>query len=388
MKRVCEKYLLRQIPFFVACVLLAVLLVIPTGYEDAVIYAGTDKCKAEVISVNDDNVISTGLIRSGEQECIVRLLGGKFKGQEADAYNLLSGSLESDKIYAVGDTTLVVVSYDGDTILSVNMIDHYRIDKEAALFLIFAVVLVVFAKGIGLRSILSFAITVLAIWKILVPKCLDGANPIILGFFIVTILTVVIISLVYGYDKRFMAATSGVLLGVIMTCILGVIFTELFKIHGAVMSYSESLLYSGYEYLNLTQIFMASIFVGASGAIMDIAVDITSAVYEVVQKKPDISKKDAMMSGMNVGRAAMGTMTTTLLLAYSGGYLALLMVFMAQGTPIINILNYKYVASEILHTIVGSFGLVAVAPFTAVMSGMLLTNVRIENRTECVETGI
>lgn len=373
MKRVCEKYLLRQIPFFVACVLLAVLLVIPTGYEDAVIYAGTDKCKAEVISVNDDNVISTGLIRSGEQECTVRLLGGKFKGQEADAYNLLSGSLESDKIYAVGDIALVVVSYDGDTIVSVNMIDHYRIDKEAALFMIFAVVLVIFAKGIGLRSILSFAIAVLAIWKILVPKCLDGANPIILGFVIVTILTIVIISLVYGYDKRFMAATSGVLLGVITTCIFGVVFTTQFKIHGAVMSYSESLLYSGYEYLNLTQIFMASIFVGASGAIMDIAVDITSAVYEVVQKKPDISKKDAMMSGMNVGRAAMGTMTTTLLLAYSGGYLALLMVFMAQGTPIINILNYKYVASEILHTIVGSFGLVAVAPFTAVMSGLLLT---------------
>lgn len=373
MKCVCEKYLLRQIPFFVACVLLAVLLVIPTGYEDAVIYAGADKCKAEVISVNDDNVISTGLIRSGEQECIVRLLGGKFKGQEADAYNLLPGSLESDKIYAVGDIALVVVSYDGDTILSVNMIDHYRIDKEAALFVIFAVVLVVFAKGIGLRSILSFAIAVLAIWKILVPKCLDGANPIILGFVIVTMLTIVIISLVYGYDKRFMAATSGVLLGVITTCIFGVVFTTQFKIHGAVMSYSESLLYSGYEYLNLTQIFMASIFVGASGAIMDIAVDITSAVYEVVQKKPDISKKDAMMSGMNVGRAAMGTMTTTLLLAYSGGYLALLMVFMAQGTPIINILNYKYVASEILHTIVGSFGLVAVAPFTAVMSGLLLT---------------
>ena len=76
---------------------------------------------------------------------------------------------------------------------------------------------------------------------------------------------------------------------------------------------------------------------------------------------------------MNVGRAAMGTMTTTLLLAYSGGYVSLLMVFMAQGTPIDHILNYKYVASEILDTVVGSFGLVTVAPFTAVMAGILLT---------------
>ena len=117
---------------------------------------------------------------------------------------------------------------------------------------------------------------------------------------------------------------------------------------------------------------MASVFIGASGAIMDIAVDISSAVNEVVEKKNDIGVQEAIMSGIHVGRAAMGTMSTTLLFAYSGGYLALLMTFMAQGTPISNILNYKYVASEILHTIIGSFGLISVAPFTALMSGILL----------------
>ena len=106
---------------------------------------------------------------------------------------------------------------------------------------------------------------------------------------------------------------------------------------------------------------------------MDLSVDITSAVKEVVDKKPGMGWREAARSGMNVGRAAMGTMTTTLLLAYSGGYVALLMVFMAQGTPVWNILNYKYVASEIIDTIVGSFGLVTVAPFTAVTSGYLLT---------------
>lgn len=138
------------------------------------------------------------------------------------------------------------------------------------------------------------------------------------------------------------------------------------------MSYSESLLYAGYQHLNLTQIFMASIFIGASGAVMDLSVDITSAVYEVVQKQPALSHKEAIQSGLNVGRAAMGTMTTTLLLAYSGGYVALLMVFMAQGTPLTNVFNYKYVAAELLHTVIGSFGLVTVAPFTALCSGMFL----------------
>lgn len=383
MKQICNRYILHHLPFLICMVLLGILIVWPTGYEDAVIYQGTDRCRAQVLATDESTVISSGLIRSGEQDCTVRLLGGRFKGQETQAYNLLTGSLQTDKIYAVGDIAQVVISYQNDEIISVNMIDHYRLDKEVILLMIFSAVLIIFAKGIGLRSLLSFVITVLMIWKILVPGCLNGGNPILTGLAIITVLTVVIISLVYGYDRRFLAASSGVMLGVITTCILGIVFTRLFKIHGAVMSNSESLLYSGYEYLNLTEIFMASIFIGASGAIMDIAVDITSAVYEVVEKKPEIDWKEAAMSGIHVGRAAMGTMSTTLLLAYSGGYLALLMVFMAQGTPVYNILNYKDVASEILHTIVGSFGLVAVAPFTALMSGLLLVNhKKILNKTQ------
>ena len=374
MKQIYNRYIFPHLPFLICMLLLGILIALPTGYEDAVIYQGTDRCRAEVLDTDESTVISSGLIRSGEQDCRVRLLGGRFKGQEVQAYNLLTGSLQTDKIYETGDIAQVVISYQDNEVISVNMIDHYRLDKEFILLAIFSVVLIIFAKGIGLRSLLSFVITVLMIWKVLVPSCLNGGNPVLIGLAIITVLTVVIISLVYGYDRRFIAATLGVMLGVITTCVLGIVFTKLFKIHGAVMSNSESLLYSGYEYLNLTSIFMASIFIGASGAIMDIAVDITSAICEVVEKKPDIGWKEAAMSGIHVGRAAMGTMSTTLLLAYSGGYLALLMVFMAQGTPIYNILNYKDVASEILHTIVGSFGLVAVAPFTALMSGLLLVH--------------
>ena len=181
-----------------------------------------------------------------------------------------------------------------------------------------------------------------------------------------------IISLVYGFDRRCAAAVSGAFLGILVTCAMGGVFTRLFQIHGAVMAYSESLLYAGYQHLDLTRIFMASIFIGASGAVMDLSVDITSAVCEVVEKRPGLSRREAVKSGLNVGRAAMGTMTTTLLLAYSGGYAALLMVFMAQGTPLSNILNYKYVAAELLHTVLGSFGLVTVAPFTALCAGSLL----------------
>ena len=362
-----------HMPVIVCVILFIALLIIPTGYEGAVIYKGTDRCAARVLSVYNDNIIDTGLIRSGEQDCEIELLGGRFKGQVTTGYNMLNGSLESDKIFAPGDKALVVIDYKGDEILSVNMIDHYRINYEAILAACFVLFLVAFAGKTGIRAVLSFVITVLMIWKVLVPLYLNGFDPIITGFIITVALTVIIISLVYGFESKTLSAASGATLGLLVTAILGIIFTTGFKIHGAIMPNSESLLYSGYQNLNLTKIYMASIFIGSSGAVMDLAVDITSAVNEVIEKKPTISAKEAALSGMNVGRAAMGTMTTTLLLAYSGGYIALLMVFMAQGTPIYNILNYKYVSAEIIDTIVGSFGLVSVAPFTAVMSGILLT---------------
>ncbi len=367
---------------YVSFALLLGLLIIPTGYEDAVIYKGTDRCAAKVLEINNDSIIDTGLVRSGEQTCRVKLLGGRFKGQETSAFNMLNGSLENDKLFAVGDKAQVVISYEGEEILSVNMIDHYRLPVEILLAGFFILVLAAVAGKTGIRAILSFVITVLMIWKVLVPMYLNGYNPVIVGIIITGILTVIIISLVYGFERRTLAAVIGAMAGLFVTAVTGIVFAKLLKLHGAIMPYSESLLYSGYAQLNLTQIFMASIFIGASGAVMDLAVDITSAVWEVVCKRPDIGWREASRSGMNVGRAAMGTMTTTLLLAYSGGYVTLLMVFMAQGTPIYNILNYKYVASEILDTVVGSMGLVSVAPLTALSAGYLLTRKKSGDKKE------
>ncbi|WP_294354986.1 YibE/F family protein [uncultured Clostridium sp.] len=354
-------------------VIIGILMAIPTGYEDAIIYKDTERAVAKVIEVDNSNIKKSGLIQSGEQSCLLLIEDGIFKDKEIEGINFLSGSLAKDKVFEVGDRALVTISYEGDKIKSTVISDHYRLGKEVILALIFSIFLIIFAGKNGIQAIFSFIITVLMVWKVLVPSYLKGYSPIWVGIIITVLLTAIIIFFVYGVDKRTIVATLGSLLGIITTCIMGIIFTDLFKIHGAVMSDAESLMYSGYENLNLTAIFMSSIFIGASGAMMDLSVDITSAVYEVVEKKPDITKLEAAKSGMNIGRAAMGTMTTTLLLAYSGGYITLLMVFMAQGTPVDHILNYKYVAAEILDTMVGSFGLVTVAPFTALVSGILLT---------------
>lgn len=361
------------IPIIITLIAIILLILLPNKFPQK-IYENTERVSARVISTDENFIVNNGLIKVGDQLCEIEILQGKFNGRTITGTNRLSGSLEQDKLFKAGDKVLVTVDYTGDTIRVVTLVDHYRLNYELLLVGIFVVVLVSFAGIVGIKSILSFIFTVLAMWKVLIPLFLLGYNPIIVGMVTTLILICVIIGLVYGLDKRSLAAILGSISGALVTCFMALFFVSKFKIHGAVMSFSESLLYSGYESLNLTKIFIASIFIASSGAVMDVAVDITSAVSEVVEKKPEITKLEAVKSGINVGRSIMGTMMTTLLLAYSGGYIGLLMVFMAQGTPIINILNLKYVSSEILHTLIGSFGLITVAPFTAIASGLLLAN--------------
>lgn len=370
MHRTSNLFSKEQAPVMVCVVLIIILILWNTGF--ASVFQESEICAAAVTETDNSQIIDTGLIQSGEQRCKLSFLYGSFKGLEAVGTNMLNGSLEQDKIFHQGDTALVRINYSDGKILSVSMIDHFRVPAELLLSGSFILLLVLFAGKTGLRAVISFVLTILMIWKLLVPFYLRGMNPVWIGLGITLVLTLLIIALVYGFDRRCLAAVSGSFLGILVTCIMGICFTGLFKIHGAVMAYSESLLYSGYQHLNLTSIYMASIFIGASGAIMDLSVDITSAVYEVVCKREDLNWKEAVRSGMNVGRSAMGTMTTTLLFAYSGGYIALLMVFMAQGTPISSIINYKYVAAELVHTMIGSFGLVTVAPFTALCAGWFL----------------
>lgn len=365
---------------FGSMIIAGILFFIPSGFEGALQFKDAEKCRVLVEETDDSRLIDTGLIRSGQQICSVRILSGKFKGHRAEGWNMLGGSLSQDKLFRPGDKVQAVIHYDigrqGPEFYSINLIDYYRLNGELILAVAFGIFLIIFAGTTGLRSVLSFIITILALWKVLVPLYLKGFNPILSGILVVGLMTFVIPTLVYGFDRRLLSSFCGSMFGIIFAALLSFAFTKIFHIHGAVMANSESLLYSGFQDLNLTQIFMASVFIGASGSVMDLSVDITSAVNEVVKtaarKRIYISRREAVLSGLAVARAAMGTMTTTLLLAYSGTCIALLMTFMAQGTPLYNILNNNIVSAEIINTIAGSFGLAMTAPFTALIAGNIL----------------
>ncbi len=352
--------------------LLTVLLYLtPTGYESRV-RKNSVRCKGRIVETNNEALQQLGIIRKGHQEVTVKLLNGPFKGETLEATNQLMGRMDLDKIYQVGDVALVVLSLDenGD-IAFVNPQDHYRLGLEVLLLALFSGFLLIYGGFTGAKALLSFVLTALTIWKILVPLFLEGYDPVWLSLIVVTALSGVIIFLVGGINRKGLTAVLGAFCGVLTSGVLAIVFTRAFHVHGAVLPFAETMLYSGYAHLDLVKLYVAAVFIAASGAVMDLAMDVAASMNEVIETNPNISRISAIRSGFSVGRAVVGTMTTTLLFAYSGGYITLLMAFMAQGVPLVNLFNMIFVAAEVLKTLVGSFGLVTVAPFTAIVGAFV-----------------
>ena len=356
---------------------------IPTGFERPPDRAAAT-VRARVLSVDNSSVHQYGFIREGAQLVHLRILSGRYRGREADGSNTYLGKLELDKVFVPGDIALVVLDLDpvSGAVLYANLIDHYRFHAEILLLVLFAAGLIAFAGWTGAKALLSFVFSVVLVWKVLLPFFLRGLDPVLVSVGVVTVLAAVILFLVGGAGRKGAAAFLGSLAGIAITCGLSFAFGGNalpglgFRVNGAVRPFSETLLYTGFAHLDLTRLFFAGIFLASSGAMMDVAMDVAAAMNEVRDANPGLPRSHLVASGISVGRAVIGTMTTTLLLAYSGGYTALLMVFMAQGTPILNVLNITYVSAEILHVLAGSLGVVLVAPATALFGGILLAPAR------------
>jgi uncharacterized membrane protein len=354
---------------------------IPTGYEGNR-QTNTIIERGRVLSIVDEVIHQAMIIKTGTQTLDVEISKGKWKGTRARTTNLLTGKLEVDEYYVPGDDVLVEFSVDENNAVRASYVrGHYRLHYELYLAVLFALLLLATAGWIGLKALLSFIFSVLMIWKCMVPLFLKGGitigswtlsmDPIILGLAVVAMLTAAISFLVGGMTKKGLATLLGSFLGLFLTGILAIYFAKCFKIHGAVQPFSEMLLYSGHPKIDLTRIFIASVFIASSGAVMDLAMDVAAAMEEIKIKNPGISMREHIQSGLRVGQAVIGTMTTTLFLAYSGGYIFLLMYLMSMQIPGPIFLNKTIIAAEVLNTLVGSLGLVTVAPITALIGGVL-----------------
>jgi uncharacterized membrane protein len=358
----------------IAGIFTLLILAIPTGFEGSAIQANAMRARVRIIEVNNERLKIIGPVRQGEQQLEVRLLSGRFKGQVYSTSNHLMGKMELDKAFVTGDVALAVLNLtENGTIAHVQVFDHYRTGKTIFLCALFILVTILIMGWMGIKILITFVFSATALIRILYPMILRGWDPIFGAVIITLLITALILFLVGGLSRRALTAFCGAAGGVVFTAILAFVFTGWFKIHGAVRPFTETLLFSGYGHLNLAHLFIAGIFIAASGAMTDLSMDVAAAMDEIKKQQPAITRLGLMRSGFTVARQAAGTMSTTLLLAYSAEYTAMIMTFVAQGVPLENVINMVWVSSEIVHTLVGCFGLMLVAPLTVFSGGMLLT---------------
>lgn len=368
-----------KFPEVIFVVVIAIITIglcfIPTHEKYRRTGTGSGSIEARCLVLETDNslVFQKGIFKMGEQAVKIRILDGPDRDREAPAMNLLQGALELEWFFQPGDKGIVGYAKDNGRIIAARMLEPLREGSVLTIFLIFCAALLALAGWVGVKAMVSFAFTIITIWKLLIPYGLEEkCDPVLLAMLIVAALCFVVIFHVAGFTKKGWSAFLGAFGGAILTWVLPMLFGGWMKVNGSTSEYSTALRFSGYEYLDLMKLFYAAIILSASGAIMDIAMDIAAAMSEIKEKKPEISCGELIQSGLNIGRVIIGTMSNTLLMAYSGGALTMLMFLLAKGISAWRILNMNYLASEALKTISGSIGLILTVPLTAVISGFIM----------------
>ena len=296
-----------------------------------------------------------------------KLLTGPNKGSMITALQ----NCDPDSPYQMreiktGDRVLITQNPDFHGEVKWIMGEYVRTDTLMLLAAAFGLLLILFGRSKGVNTILSLAFTCMAIFTVFVPAILSGKNIYFWAILTCAFIILMTLMIVNGPNKKSLCSAIGCFSGVLVSGGLTLFADRFLKLTGMV---DEESLYLKYlledRTIDLKAIIFAAILIGAVGAIMDVAISLSSALYEVYEATPDCSPAAIIRSGMTIGRDIMGTMSNTLVLAYIGGSLSLTLLLIAYSSSWLGLLNREMIIVEILQALVGSFGLLLTIPLTS-----------------------
>ena len=252
--------------------------------------------------------------------------------------------------------------------------DFVRINQIIILGAIFIALLLIFGRFKGLNSILSLGFTCVAIFAVFIPSILSGKNIYLSSIIICAYTIIITLFILNGINRKSLAAVGGCFGGIVAAGILTLIMNNALLLTGVTSNESIQLTFLPTDNpVNLRAIIFASIIIGATGAIMDVAVSISSALSELKTQAPDLSFSMLYKSGINIGRDIMGSMTNTLVLAYIGSSLTVILLLVVYTTSFTELFNREMVVVEILQALIGSLGILFTMPLTALICAVLFS---------------
>ena len=360
----------RFVRFLGSCLTLTVLLYalshLPDGGD-----ANPPTYKAEVLSVTEtENEITAFAPGSKQYEVQLHIDSGPAEGTEATITHRTLNNPAFDIHPQEGDNLIVRDEND-----SYAIVDYDRLPAMLALFLGFAILLILFGGMTGAKALLVLLFAVLLIAKGLIAFILFAPSHILLWTILIgTIITLATQLIVNGCNVKSAGAIIGTIGGILVAGLLAILaihFTYLTGIDEEQAGMLKSLYLQNVDFRELL---FSGIVLGALGAVMDVAVSIASAQYEMKLLAPKTKFQTLVTSGLNVGRDVMGTMANTLVLAYIGGALPLILLISAQpDLPLLHVMNLNMIATEVVRSLIGSIGLLCAIPITAYATAFLIT---------------
>lgn len=327
-----------------------------------------------IIEAQEVKEITTGSVVDKVQDVKVEITEGEYMGEEFSTTFTLSYDIEG-KILAYeldeGDKVIVQITEDIDGNIHIVVQDVVRSNYIIGMFLLFLLSIVIVGGKKGIKAILGLLYTIVLIYLIMIKGIFKGDNAIVMSIgtsMLVILGTFIIIG---GFSKKITTAAIGTLGGVVSAGLMALIFNHLAKMSGACEDAIQLSINMSSINFDFRDLLFAGIIVSALGACMDVGMSIASSLDEIKMKTPEITWQELFKSGMNIGRDVIGTMTNTLILAYVGGSLTLILLFMACNMDIVEILNKETIAEQIISAIAGSMGVIYTVPITSFVYSIL-----------------
>ena len=306
-----------------------------------------------------------------------RIKTGKHKGQVVSAYQNITPFLgDNSKQVKKGDKVIISDEAVGPKIvfkgeeIAWHMETYSKAPYLFVLVAVFFILIILFGKKKGIKTLISLTFTVLAVFAVFVPAIIGGQN--IYAWTIVTcaFITISTILIVYGYSKKTLVTALGCIGGVLVAGLITLFMDGLLNLTGFTDG-EVTQLYLKNSAIDLKALIFAGILIGAEGAIMDVAIDIASSLNEVASKmeKPDFSS--IIKSGLTIGKDIMGTMTNTLILAYIGSSLATVLLLTMGPKTVTSLFDFELISVEVLQALAGSIGILTTIPLTSVIAAGL-----------------
>ncbi len=359
-------------------IILAVLLLIGLGILGRLVVPqiqatadpNQETIEARVIEIVEEGTLNQGSAQQPYQKLRLEILTGQRAGR-AVTVDYGTQSFGSNVVrYQPDDQVQVMHVARPDGSDSYIITEPNRWGPLLTLLLLFVVVIIAVSRWKGVRSLLGLCVSLYVITQFILPLILAGYPPVLVSIIGAFALLSVTQYLIYGWSLKTHAAVLGILISLIITGVLATIFVDATRLSGYGSEEVGFLQTSGVP-IDPRGLLLAGILIGALGVLDDITISQASSVFELSSANPAFGVRELYRRAMNIGQDHIASTVNTLVLAYVGASLPMLLLFAIYPQPFGQIINREFVAEEVVRTLVGSLGLVAAVPLTTLLAGLL-----------------